>query len=116
MTDDLPPLGMVLIDDNDLPALLAGLGKHVAPLLAVAAGAVPASAPTAGNDAALLDARDVADQLGIPLASVYELVRRKKIGCVRVSVGSRRGKQRRFKISPAQLRTFIASNSVASET
>jgi excisionase family DNA binding protein len=79
----------------------------------IAALAAPNGSPgaTADADPQLLTAPEVAARLGVPVASIYELVRRKKIGCVRLGVGSRSGKQRRFKISPAQLRAFVSSRS-----
>lgn len=109
--DGEPLLAMELMDAT-LQELYAEMARRDAIVKAQAASA-DSKASNAPDDLALLDARDVAARLGIPVASVYELVRRKKIGCVRVSVGSRKGKQRRFKVSPAQLRAFIASNSDA---
>jgi hypothetical protein len=108
-TGDL--LRMAELKDSTTPDVVAELIKRLA--AAPQGGLNGSSARQADMDLTLLDVTDVAARVGIPCAAVYKLIRRKEMGCVRVSVGSPRGKKRRIKVSPAQLRAFIASNSDA---
>ncbi len=102
-------LRMAELRESSLPEIIAELRRRDD---IVAKGATKPKLED-DDDLTLFDARDVAVKIGIPVASVYELIRRKEIGCVRVSVGSRKGKKRRIKVSPAQVRAFIATNSEA---
>jgi excisionase family DNA binding protein len=87
--------------DASLADLFGEVGRRLA--------AQVAPSQTAADDLALLSAASVAEMLGIPKAAVYEAARRKEIGSVRASVGSRSGRAVRF--TRRQVADFIAARS-----
>ncbi|MGB3549219.1 MAG: helix-turn-helix domain-containing protein [Candidatus Binatus sp.] len=98
--------------DASLSELMAELGRRLGPVIGAAAASAGSSGPDAGDPLQILTAGDVATMLKMPKAAIYEAARRKQIGSVRASVGSRSGRAVRF--TRAQVEAFISSRSVAS--
>jgi excisionase family DNA binding protein len=93
--------------------LAALQGRAAAVLAALAAAALAATSEAhqvrkarAGDELHLLAASEVAELLGTSKAVVYEMARRKKIGSVCASIGSRG-----VRFTRAQVEAFISSRS-----
>lgn len=95
------------------PRALAALQSQMAVVQAAIAAEALAATETpqvqgsrAGDDLRLLDASEVAELLGTSKAVVYEMARRKKIGSVCASIGSRG-----VRFTRAHVEAFISSRS-----
>jgi excisionase family DNA binding protein len=105
-------LHMAELTDSSLLEIYGELTRRDAVVAAQGDSGGSTGAP-AGGAPPLLTAGDVAAALGIPKAAVYEAARRKEIGSIRVSVGSRSGRSVRF--SRDQVEAFKAARSVAAK-